>query len=117
MRYAAMMTKMMKVLMFAMVMTGCQSSLLVIRHQDPTQPIAEVSIDGVDQGAVRYGEELELRVKPGAHTLSLTPPGSKTNAWSDDQRPVDFVMDEMCVVTLMTPDTRQQASDVEEKEQ
>ena len=108
------MSRLILILLVSTTMIGCQSSLLVIRHQDPTQPVAEVRIDGVDQGSLNYGEELELRVKPGQHELSLTTPGSDTNAWSDDQKPVGFVMDERCVVTLMTPPSRAQSSMDEE---
>jgi|GEM_PF-4451146 len=102
------MSRFILILFVSVWMVGCQSSLLVIRHQDPTQPVAQVRIDGVEQGSLNYGEELELRVKPGHHELSLTTPGSETNAWSDDQKPVGFVMDERCVVTLMTPPSRSQ---------
>ena len=89
---------------------GCLSAAIVVRHQDPTQPVAEVIVDGVVRGTVRHGDELELGVERGSHTLSVAEPGRVANAWSEDERPFVVVVDSLCVVTLMTPARRRAGS-------
>lgn len=99
-----------------LTMVGC-APVLEIQHRDPTQPVAQVWLDGEQVGQVSYGDAFSMRVKPGRHTLNTTPPGAEINAWNPTERAWTFIIDQSATLTLLTPSSRRgDANEVDEQD-
>lgn len=95
-------------LSFALVaaVAGCGSPNLVVRNFDPTQPKAEIWIDGRRVGALAYKEDLSVSLPTGLHRIKAVPPGVTNSPWHPDVEACEVVVEDDAVMTLVTPGAR-----------
>lgn len=99
-----------------LTLVGC-APVLEIQHRDPTQPVAQVWLDGEQVGQVHYGDTLSMRVTPGRHTLDTIPPGAELNAWNPTEHAWTFIIDQSATLTLLTPASRRgDANEVDDQD-
>lgn len=87
-------------------LAGCGTSLIV-RHEDPRNPVAVIWLDGKQTSTVGYGKSVSLDVRRGAHRLRASLPGKKQNTpWHPEEQELNLVIDEDATLTLLPRDPR-----------
>ena len=79
---------------------ACGGPELAVRHQDPDQGPAVVYVDDEAVGRISQGDELEVDVDRGMHTVSVMPAGSNVNPWAEDGHGWRIFVDKGTVITL-----------------
>ena len=81
---------------------GACAPKLIVRHEDPTHLVAQLSVDGQSTGFLENGRTLTMRVRRGYHTVNAVPRGGDgTNPWSDDGEAWTFYVDRKAEITLL----------------
>lgn len=86
----------------ALCLSACGSTLTV-RHQDPTNDLVNVWVEGDLVGELEFGEDLSVRLEPGMHTVRATPAGETDNPWAEDGDSWRFFLDDEATITLLPP--------------
>ena len=90
--------------------SACGPSL-VVRHFDPTEPSAEVRVDGKAVGTVSFGNELSVSITRGPHRINAVKPGVGTNQWSNDSLSWSVIVVKDVILTLLPPSTPSSSKD------
>lgn len=96
--------------LMSLATSACTTPMLTVRHMDPTQPVAQVWLDGARTETVQYGQEVRIPFEPGHHTINTTPPLSRTNAWSPKGAAWRVILERDATLTLLTPRRRRTAA-------
>lgn len=94
----------------SLLVSACLPPTLTVRHMDPTQPVAQVWLDGERTHTVQYGKEVRIPFEPGHHTINTTPPLSRTNAWNPQGEAWHVILERDATLTLLTPKRRRKAT-------
>ncbi len=86
-----------------LAVSACAPSL-VVRHMDPSHPVAVVWIDGEIVGNVKFGKEASFGITQGPHRVRARLPKTETSPWHPELDAVPVVIDEGATLTLLPPD-------------
>ena len=81
---------------------GCGPQLIV-RHFDPTEPNASISIDGVPVGEVEFGDTLSVSLDEGPRRITATTTAEGRTPWSAPSNGWVVIVENDVILTLLPP--------------
>ncbi len=90
------------ILASATLMLACGAPHLEVRHWDPSNPVAEVWVDGREAGTVTSGTAVRYPMKPGLHHVSVRAPGGLHSVWHGP--PLELVIQYEDAILTLLPD-------------
>ncbi len=84
----------------AALLGGCAAGL-VVRHEDPYHPVADIWVDGKKAGRLRHGESTTIRLQSGAHILRVVAPGEAESPWTRPHKELRMILERRATLTLL----------------
>ena len=80
--------------------SACAPQLLVV-HEDPYHPVADIWVDGKRAGRVSHGDSMSVRLARGPHVLRAIAPGEAESPWTRPAKELRLIMDRRATLRLL----------------